>query len=842
MKPSDIKIIGVTVTYNNEDKIPYVMPYYERMKIDKLIVYDNESTDNTVEMLSKYPFVEIRSYHTDKYSEDLVREFKQKVQDEFRGQYHWCISTYFDEVFYSERDFREVLYDKMCEGKTYFMKTGLNLFSRTFPPKDNGKLIHENIGRGSLWTADDDVIGIYGNKTELFDMTKLYVTYNENGCHQCALSGIKSPFEDEISFFHIKFIDFNFIVESSKLYSKRTEGTDIACYDYFVDNMEKVYGMMEKKAISVETYMKSSMKELVPEQVIFVIKETDVNEQKKCLDKLYDGLMKGIYRQCTILFYGKSDCGQESWYYAMDKYHLFIFVNTSTDDPIEAVRGYGFRFEKEIIDNPWIIELNKEQLSDENLFTITEHNLKNFALSCAQEAKIEGYNFVRYQRYISSRSSSTLGCYMIVKNEESTIGKCLDSIINICDEIVVVDTGCDDRTMDIVKSYGSKISTYKFDWINDFSAARNFAMGKITTDYAFTTDADEVFSPNLQKTVMKMKNNGFYGRDWIDIWLLNYNGTENYGRYLAGRQIVSTKKHHQWKYRIHEKLYGDDTSFNTIDFNDGYILHKHKGNTESVSNYNKYAEIYFEELNKMHGIPKDGYSVHFYYYMFLTLNGIDSFTAKKYLYNAYDRSKIVVPNEDIRKHLLRDGYISFEEMTAFELINSEKDTMFIGDISSQFIEPFARYILQWYVFNYGKPGDLSREEMTDLAYNSYMNGLVHDFSSVVAASEKIYAPDTSTMHNSKFIRTYIAPFEDKTLVVLDTSNGKEHFNSISYYLSKMFIHITDSENFNKEKGKYENIFLVDCSKPLSPKTALGEFENVMYGRESNVLKKINGGC
>jgi glycosyltransferase involved in cell wall biosynthesis len=123
MRPQDIKILGVTVTYNNEDKIPYVMPYYQRMGIDKLIVYDNDSTDRTVEMLSKYPFVEIRSYHTEQYSEDMVLKFKTDVQDEFRGLYDWCVSTYFDEVFYTERNFKEVLYEKMCDGKTVFMKT-----------------------------------------------------------------------------------------------------------------------------------------------------------------------------------------------------------------------------------------------------------------------------------------------------------------------------------------------------------------------------------------------------------------------------------------------------------------------------------------------------------------------------------------------------------------------------------------------------------------------------------------------------------------------------------------------------------------------------------------------
>ena len=244
MTAQDIKILGITVTYNNEDKIPYVMPYYERMGIDKLVVYDNGSTDKTVELLSKYPFVEIRSYHTDQYSEELVLKYKTDIQNEFRGQYHWCISTYFDEVFYTERDFREVLYEKMCEGRTVFVKTGLNIFSRHFPPTDNGKLIHENVGRGALWTSDDGVVGIYGNKAELFDMRKVFVNYNEYGCHNCEITGEVSEFEDDIAFFHLKFIDYDFIVRSNKEYANRMGNNGIVCYDYFSKHMDSVYDLL----------------------------------------------------------------------------------------------------------------------------------------------------------------------------------------------------------------------------------------------------------------------------------------------------------------------------------------------------------------------------------------------------------------------------------------------------------------------------------------------------------------------------------------------------------------------------------------------------------------------
>lgn len=835
MTAKDIKILGVTLTYNNEDKIPYVMPYYERMKIDKLIVYDNQSTDRTVEMLKKYPFVEIRSYYTERYSEDLVREFKQNVQDEFRGQYHWCISTYFDEVFYAERDFREVLYDKMCEGKTYFMKTGLNLFSRTFPPTDNGKLIHENIGRGSLWTADDDVIGIYGSKIELFDMNKLYVTYNENGCHQCALSGLISPFEDEISFFHIKFIDFNFIVESSKLYSERTKDTDIACYDYFVDNMEKVYDMMEKKAISVETYMNSTMKKLLPEQVIFLINETDEAEQRRCVDLLYKGLMSGIYRQCTVFFYGKSECDQNTWYYAMNNYHLFIFVDPTTDDPRTAVKNYGYRFENTIIKNPWIVEINKDELNDETLFYDVEHKLKPYALTDTEVVNMRGLKFIRYNRFISLNSDVTLGCYMIVKDEEKCIEKCLDSIINLCDEIVVVDTGCKDRTMEIVREYGYKVKTYYFEWCNDFSAARNFAMSKIHTTYSFTVDADEEFSPLLKETVLRLKDNAFFYKDSCELWLLNYNGTETPGYYLGGRQIVKNSPNNEWKYKIHEKLYYEGSNLLYTDKNDGYILHKHVEKQVSNSNYPKYAESYYNTINGLDAFSASN-GAHFFYYLFFTLKEIDEQLAKSYLSELFNGERILMNNENQIVNLLKDNYISFEEFTAMSVIGNRSISH--SQLADFMKEIGPKLILLKKAYDSKEP--LSEDGCLTLAYNSYVNGDIKTFRDVTYDYCTIYPNNQSIIHNVKFCDNYINNFIKKTLVI-DCTNGANGLPSNIYYFRKIFDNIKIRYD-DKEKLKGYNTLgcsivdgpcdgiVVDGNEHMNPQKAVKIFEDHMYNR------------
>ena len=78
---------------------------------------------------------------------------------------------------------------------------------------------------------------------------------------------------------------------------------------------------------------------------------------------------------------------------------------------------------------------------------------------------------------------------MIVKNEEVVLKDCLDSLRDLMDEIIIVDTGSTDRTKEIAAQYTDKI--YDFEWCNDFAAARNFAFSKATGDYIYSADADE---------------------------------------------------------------------------------------------------------------------------------------------------------------------------------------------------------------------------------------------------------------------------------------------------------------------------------------------------------------
>jgi glycosyltransferase involved in cell wall biosynthesis len=87
----------------------------------------------------------------------------------------------------------------------------------------------------------------------------------------------------------------------------------------------------------------------------------------------------------------------------------------------------------------------------------------------------------------------TLGVCMIVKNEESCLGKCLESIKGI-DEIVILDTGSTDKTGDIARQHGARFIENVYKWEDDFSKARNKALEFATADWILVIDADETLS------------------------------------------------------------------------------------------------------------------------------------------------------------------------------------------------------------------------------------------------------------------------------------------------------------------------------------------------------------
>lgn len=147
----------------------------------------------------------------------------------------------------------------------------------------------------------------------------------------------------------------------------------------------------------------------------------------------------------------------------------------------------------------------------------------------------------------------SLSICMIVKNEEDVIGRCLECVKDIADEIIIVDTGSTDKTKEIAKEYTDKL--YDFPWINDFSAARNHSFSHATMDYIMWLDADDVIEEQNRKVIkdlMKSLNSD------VDMIKMKYDvGFDENGKttfsYFRER-IFKRSMDYRWEGEIHEVI------------------------------------------------------------------------------------------------------------------------------------------------------------------------------------------------------------------------------------------------------------------------------------------------
>lgn len=140
---------------------------------------------------------------------------------------------------------------------------------------------------------------------------------------------------------------------------------------------------------------------------------------------------------------------------------------------------------------------------------------------------------------------------MIVKNEENTLGGCLEAVSSYVDEIIIVDTGSDDKTKEIALQYTDKVYDYK--WINDFAAARNFSISKATNDYILVLDSDEtVIHMNLEEVKQLIEN---YPRKIGRVLINNeYVRRNNFYKYMERVNRLFSKKIYKYEGIIHEQL------------------------------------------------------------------------------------------------------------------------------------------------------------------------------------------------------------------------------------------------------------------------------------------------
>ena len=98
----------------------------------------------------------------------------------------------------------------------------------------------------------------------------------------------------------------------------------------------------------------------------------------------------------------------------------------------------------------------------------------------------------------------TISLCMIVKNEADLLPRILSPMTDIADHILIADTGSVDQTKEIACKYGAQV--FDFPWCEDFSAARNFLLEKVHTDYWMWLDADDLITPANLTLLSSLKN------------------------------------------------------------------------------------------------------------------------------------------------------------------------------------------------------------------------------------------------------------------------------------------------------------------------------------------------
>ncbi|MFF2483653.1 glycosyltransferase [Paenibacillus sp. NPDC058071] len=187
----------------------------------------------------------------------------------------------------------------------------------------------------------------------------------------------------------------------------------------------------------------------------------------------------------------------------------------------------------------------------------------------------------------------------IVKNEEKTLMRALNSIPDDYD-VVVVDTGSNDRTVEIAQQRQG-VRIFHFDWSDHFAEARNASIQYAIGDYIFVMDADEELPLDWEASVKRHLTN--YPNSVSTVCIRNITEGELTAHHMA--RLFPNDSRYSYVGRVHEQLYVDGQlavpvrSDITIDHY-GYANEQF----QLKQKFNRYLELYEKELNEN---PNDGY-------------------------------------------------------------------------------------------------------------------------------------------------------------------------------------------------------------------------------------------
>ena len=209
-----MKITLYTFCYNEEEMLPFFLNHYSKM-VDKIVVYNNESTDNSIKILENYKdsLIEIRDWNTENhYAEESLIHLKNNCwKDDIESDY--IIVADIDEIIYHPK-FKEFLRNNRTVD--CFKPMGYDMVSDNVP-NDYSKEIYEIVKTG--------VFNEMYSKVALFKRKHVVESNYTPGAHMASFIG-KQPLKTYISkgdlkLFHYKCLSYEYVVKKHKNYSER---------------------------------------------------------------------------------------------------------------------------------------------------------------------------------------------------------------------------------------------------------------------------------------------------------------------------------------------------------------------------------------------------------------------------------------------------------------------------------------------------------------------------------------------------------------------------------------------------------------------------------------------
>ena len=234
--------------WNEEEMLPFFFRHYDPL-IDRYIIYDDGSTDNTLKLLAEHDRVEVRPFART-HPTSLVlsaQELNNSMWKESRGQANWVIITSADEHLYHPVGLRRYLHVARCRGITAVPALAFQMVADEFPSP----------GEYLVKTRRSGAPLDHYNKLSVFDPDAVRETRYEVGRHSAALEGrIRYPKRDRLLLFHYKFLGMDYLLRRYALLSSGLGPTDKQNewgyqYDLGHDVLEAEFAELRRTSLDV---------------------------------------------------------------------------------------------------------------------------------------------------------------------------------------------------------------------------------------------------------------------------------------------------------------------------------------------------------------------------------------------------------------------------------------------------------------------------------------------------------------------------------------------------------------------------------------------------------------